>query len=376
MSGGGTETLSGSLKRSVLQTSSRSFAIARLIRILYHDGLQLRLRYPEEEIRSLPAKDKSTSTLAPSPPSQSNPASPQPQSTRAYLASWIPGNGSPLRTATEGNSASAELAQHTEDDLASVANMSAPLTREKNRLTLRSFLRSFLLNSTLASSPVLRSFLLSGPQTLSPSEQADARRREDADRVRDEGRKRFKLEAGKRVEELRESVKDLREEVIQSKGVRRVFEILKEVELVEDLPEEYRKVLEYGKISYVTAPPFSRPRLAVSLTTEYLLVMTQTRSSDLPDVCCLGRRLIDLHAAQAASRSHAVLRPQGDPEDLEPDGHDPRCVPPPLGQNSTPCLTCTAFLYRCARTLPGEALWRTELDPEVRPLATLVFGLC
>lgn len=216
--------------------------------------LQLRLRYPEEEIRSLPAKDKSTSTLAPSPPSQSNPASPQPQSTRAYLASWIPGNASPLRTATEGNSASAELAQQTEDDLASVATLSAPLTREKNRLTLRSFLRSFLLNSTLASSPVLRSFLLSGPQTLSPSEQADARRREDADRVRDEGRKRFKLEAGKRVEELRESVKELREEVIQSKGVRRVFEILKEVELVEDLPEEYRKVLEYGKISYVPSP--------------------------------------------------------------------------------------------------------------------------
>lgn len=241
--------------------------------------LQLRLRHPDEDIRSLPAKDKSTSAM-PSPPPSTPPSSSggaaadayagmsgaaaaavgAGQSTRAYLASWMPGSASPLRASFDGGAegggepttttaAAASAGEST--TTAPAPTPAAPLTREKNRLTLRSFLRSFLLHSTLASSPVLRSFLLSGPQTLSPPEIADAKRREDADVVREEGRRRFKLEAGKRVEELRESVKELREEVIQSKGVRRVFEVLATVDKVGGLPDEYRKVLEYGKISSV-----------------------------------------------------------------------------------------------------------------------------
>jgi hypothetical protein len=183
-------------------------------------------------------------------------AAPQVQSTRAYLASWIPGASSPLRSATTTTAAEGADSVGYTSTSATGGGGSAPalppLTREKNRLTLRSFLRSFLLSGgSVASSPVLRSFLLSGPQTLSASELADARRREDADRVREEGRKRFRQEAGKRVEELRESVKELREEVVQSKGIRKVFEVLAQVERVRDLPDEYRKVLEYGKISYV-----------------------------------------------------------------------------------------------------------------------------
>jgi hypothetical protein len=40
------------------------------------------------------------------------------------------------------------------------------LAREKNRLTLRSYLHTLLSSSVFASSPVLRSFLLSGPTHL------------------------------------------------------------------------------------------------------------------------------------------------------------------------------------------------------------------
>lgn len=93
--------------------------------------------------------------------------------------------------------------------------------------------------------------MLSEPSELTAPEQIDARRREDADRIREEGKRHFKREAEKRVEILRSSIKQLREDVIQSGGIRGVFEIIKETERKEDLPEDYQKVLEYGRISCV-----------------------------------------------------------------------------------------------------------------------------
>jgi hypothetical protein len=80
------------------------------------------------------------------------------------------------------------------------------LAREKNRLTLRSYLHSLLSSSTIGSSPVLRSFLLSGPTTLSPEELEDAKSREEADNAREEGRKKFAKEIAARIDALRDTV--------------------------------------------------------------------------------------------------------------------------------------------------------------------------
>lgn len=93
---------------------------------------------------------------------------------------------------------------------------SAPsrLSREKNRLTLRSYLNSLLTSSTIASSPVLRSFLLSGSITLTPDELEDAKRREEADKVREEGRKRFAKEIAGRVDGLRDAVKSVKGDIM------------------------------------------------------------------------------------------------------------------------------------------------------------------
>jgi hypothetical protein len=55
-------------------------------------------------------------------------------------------------------------------------------------------------SSTIASSPVLKSFLLSGPTRLGADELEDARRREEADKVREDGRKRFAWQIAGRVE--------------------------------------------------------------------------------------------------------------------------------------------------------------------------------
>jgi hypothetical protein len=71
---------------------------------------------------------------------------------------------------------------------------------------------------TIASSPVLKSFLLSGPTVLSQEESEDARRREDADHVREEGRKMFAKEIAAKVDGLREAVKSVKGDVM-GKGV-------------------------------------------------------------------------------------------------------------------------------------------------------------
>lgn len=84
------------------------------------------------------------------------------------------------------------------------------LAREKNRLTLRSYLHSLLSSATIASSPVLRSFLSSGPTILTTEELEDAQKREEADRMRDAGRKRFAKEIASRVDSLRDAVKSVK----------------------------------------------------------------------------------------------------------------------------------------------------------------------
>lgn len=66
----------------------------------------------------------------------------------------------------------------------------------------------------IASSPVMRSFLMSGPTTLTQGEKEDASRREDADRMRDEGRKRFAKEIAARVDSLREAVKSVQGDIM------------------------------------------------------------------------------------------------------------------------------------------------------------------
>lgn len=92
------------------------------------------------------------------------------------------------------------------------------LAREKNRLTLRAYLHSLLANRELASSPVLMHFLLSDPTQLSRDEQEDARRREEADRKREEGRIQFAHAIAARVEGLRTAIKSVKNDVMMKSG--------------------------------------------------------------------------------------------------------------------------------------------------------------
>ena len=69
-------------------------------------------------------------------------------------------------------------------------------------------------SGTIANSPVLKSFLLSGPTVLNKEELVDVARREEADRIREDGRKRFAKEIAGRVEGLREAVKSVKGDIM------------------------------------------------------------------------------------------------------------------------------------------------------------------
>lgn len=88
------------------------------------------------------------------------------------------------------------------------------LAREKNRLTLRAYLNAILTNPVLGSSPVLRSYLTQDPITLTPQEIDDARRREEADRVREEGKRQFDQAVRKRVESLRGAMTQIKKDLM------------------------------------------------------------------------------------------------------------------------------------------------------------------
>ncbi|KAF8351436.1 hypothetical protein F5887DRAFT_937457 [Amanita rubescens] len=123
------------------------------------------------------------------------------------------------------------------------------LAREKNRLTLRAYLRELMSSSIIASSPVLRSFLLSGPITLSVEEQEDVLRREEADRLRDEGRKTFAKEVANRVNSLRDAIKSVKGDVMGKDGLSQVFKTVKQTPNINDLPDNYKSVIEWARIS-------------------------------------------------------------------------------------------------------------------------------
>ncbi|KAL5487773.1 hypothetical protein ACEPAI_5881 [Sanghuangporus weigelae] len=192
---------------------------------------ELRKRYPDEEVPSPPVKDKSTVSAAASAPATVAASS---------TASMMPGSFN--RQAND--SQESVLSFNTQQAVQNIR-----LAREKNRLTLRAYLHTLLNNSELGSSPVLLHFLASDPTILSRDELDDARRREEADRKRDEGRIQFAHEIAARVEGLRNAIKSVKGDIMQKDGLSHVFAIIRATENVRNLPEEFQAVFEWGRIS-------------------------------------------------------------------------------------------------------------------------------
>lgn len=123
------------------------------------------------------------------------------------------------------------------------------LARERNRLTLRAYLRRFLSNPTLASSDAFQSFLMESPIQLNALEQRDVEIREEMDRIREQEAKSFRSEVDERVAELEGYIREFREELVERNGLSGVFGTIRTTKNVEDLPIRYRKVMEWARIA-------------------------------------------------------------------------------------------------------------------------------
>lgn len=173
----------------------RRYYLSRSLCLLSSNEYQLSKAHPQEEIRLPPAKDK-TYVSAPtmSPITNQHPVPPSPLSYSSTFDDPSARQNVPPSSPTTPYSR---------------------LSREKNRLTLRSYLRSLLHSSSaIASSPVLRHFLSSRPITLTRDELEDCRRREEADSVREEGRKKFAKEIAGRVDGLRDVIKGVKGDIM------------------------------------------------------------------------------------------------------------------------------------------------------------------
>ncbi|KAF5363538.1 hypothetical protein D9756_000365 [Leucocoprinus leucothites] len=166
---------------------------------------------------------------------------PPPQKDRTYTTVTSPTTPGPPRP-----SMSSESVPY---DSSVAPEVPSRLAREKNRLTLRSYLHTLMASPTVLSSPVFRSFLLSGSITLTAEEREDAKRREEADRVREDGRKRFAKEIASRVDGLRDAVKSVKGDIMGKDGLTHIFGTIKVTPNIRDLPLNYQAVTEWARIS-------------------------------------------------------------------------------------------------------------------------------
>jgi len=168
-----------------LRNSSREEFLIRTVRKGYPDlyvsrrygafyklAENLRKDYPEEDVRPPPGKDRRATEMR-SPSSASGTATP--------------------------TSATHHRLQSTGSDADSVhsLDLNSPgvpptLSRERNRLTLRAYIRALLNNPTIAASGLIQEFLTADPTTPSSAEMKDIEQREENDRVREEETNRFR----------------------------------------------------------------------------------------------------------------------------------------------------------------------------------------
>jgi hypothetical protein len=91
------------------------------------------------------------------------------------------------------------------------------IPREKNRLTLRSFLRQIIKDKRLEKSKALTEFLLRDPIRLGKEEEADIERRLEMDRIRLAEQRKFVAESRKRAKELDEWLRGFKSDLIRKR---------------------------------------------------------------------------------------------------------------------------------------------------------------
>ncbi|KAJ0121271.1 PX domain-containing protein [Diaporthe amygdali] len=122
------------------------------------------------------------------------------------------------------------------------------LFRESQRISLRSFLRSLLQNQQIAQTKAMQEFLTRDPIKLSDDDVADIMRRKSVDAKRVDEQKQFYEIARKRAAELDIYMEQFRQEIVDSNGLTKLFQEIKDKETIQDLSIQYQKFAEWLRI--------------------------------------------------------------------------------------------------------------------------------
>ncbi|KAF3481913.1 PX domain-containing protein [Arthroderma uncinatum] len=104
------------------------------------------------------------------------------------------------------------------------------------------------ISPTCASSKAMKQFLTDKPITLNEEEQIDIARRKELDAKRIEEQKRFYEIARKRARELDVYMEQFRRDIVESNGLTKLFQEIKEKDSVEALSPKYQKFAEWLRI--------------------------------------------------------------------------------------------------------------------------------
>ena len=165
-------------------------------------------RFPMEDIPDMPAKDESATTIDGTLP-----------------------------------------AEETDEWTDMTATTPSMLIRERNRHTLRAFLRSLLAIPDVADSEIMRSFLMDEPTTLTSADKADMDVRKRADALRETEFKEFSDKITDRVLQLQLHLGTFKKHLMEPDGLSRMLATIRRCPHVSDLPPEYMELMNWATVS-------------------------------------------------------------------------------------------------------------------------------
>ncbi|KAI9676529.1 MAG: hypothetical protein M1817_000688 [Caeruleum heppii] len=122
------------------------------------------------------------------------------------------------------------------------------LYREDQRVSLRAFLRTILQNNQVAQSKAMQDFLTRDPIKLNEEERDDIQRRKVMDEKRIEEQKQFYEIARQRAKELDVYMERFRRDIVESNGLTKLFQEIREKDQLQDLSTQYQKFAEWLRI--------------------------------------------------------------------------------------------------------------------------------
>ncbi|KAG0004370.1 hypothetical protein BGZ80_007782 [Entomortierella chlamydospora] len=129
----------------------------------------------------------------------------------------------------------------------------ANVSREKDRVSLRGYLHSLAkTGQEIVDSPTFINFLTRDPIVLTEEEANDARARVEIDEHRMVQQEKFDREVAKKVDELDAQLKEVKLDILQPGGISRLFSAFRNVDNVNDLPELYQSVFEWGCMNFAS----------------------------------------------------------------------------------------------------------------------------